>query len=141
MSEKTEKRYTLEVSESQLRLIAMCVEDCHRFAAGQPELWNTTSLLDEYSELQDILGATKRHITPTLSRGASYGWNGGNCPNDAQRRFIARTYPIYREIYHFLALQANRENTYSSPTPTCEEGGEPIKIKVLQDASVKKTVD
>ena len=36
------KKYRITLTEEQLRLIADCVEDCHRFACGQTELWNTT---------------------------------------------------------------------------------------------------
>lgn len=36
-------KYRITLTEKQLRLVSRCVEDCHRFAAGQTELWNTTS--------------------------------------------------------------------------------------------------
>ena len=36
------KKYRITLTEEQLRLIADCAEDCHRFACGQTELWNTT---------------------------------------------------------------------------------------------------
>ena len=35
MPKKKEKRYRIEVSESQLRMIADCVEDFHRLMGGQ----------------------------------------------------------------------------------------------------------
>lgn len=126
-----EKKYKIELTETQLRLISKCVEDCHRFMSGQYELWNMTSLLDNYSEIQDELKNLKNLITPKLPFNASYGWSGGDCPNKQQREFIAQTYPIYREIIHFLTVESGIENTYSSPTLTCKEGGSPIKIEKI----------
>lgn len=112
-------------------LISKCVEDCCRFASGQTELFNTSSLLTNYSSIRDSLHSIKHLVTPHLSFNASYGWNGGGCPDDAQRKFIAKTYPIYREILHFIAIEGKWNNVYDSPTLTCEEGGEPVKIKRL----------
>lgn len=124
-----ERKYLIELTESQLRLIADCVEDCHRFAGGQVGLFNTAARLDNEIEITEGLRRLKYLVTPRLHNNASYGWNGGDCPSKEQRKFIAQTYPIYREILHFLAVERKLDNVYSSPTLTCEEGGEPIKIK------------
>lgn len=61
-----DQKWRIEVTEHQLRLMAQCIEDCHRF----------------------------------------YGWNGGSCPNDNQRKLLAETYYLYREIYHQLNIEA-----------------------------------
>lgn len=129
-----EKKYLLEVTESQLRTIADCVEDCHRFAAGQMELTNTISRCavgDNYHELTEKLQELQPYITPELPLGSSYNWAGKTCTNDYQRKFIAQTYPIYREILHYFAIERNLQNTYSSETLQCDEGGEIVKIKPL----------
>ena len=134
---KKEKKYQIELSETQLKLIADCVEDCHRFASGQTELHNTaahsTMENDNYRELSDALRELHYLVTPELPYNASYGWNGFHCPHEVQRKFIAQTYPTYREILHFFACQQkdNDWNTYRSETLTCEEGGMPIKIKEI----------
>lgn len=129
-----EMKYLIELSEQQLRLIADCVEDCHRFMSGQMGMSNTAERLDSYCVLRDAMEALKPKVTPELPFNASYGWNGGSCPNDSQRKFIAQTYPIYREIKHFFACK-NKDflNVYHSETLTCEEGGEPIKIKEIEE--------
>ena len=129
-----EQKYTLTVTESQLRLIADCVEDMSRFMAGQMELWNATSRLDNFVELKERLNDLHSLVTPDLPRNASYGWNGGECPNKNQEEFIAKTYAIYREIRHRLrALTKNPDdenyNVYDSPSLTCELGGELPKIE------------
>lgn len=121
-----EKKFTIEVTESQLRLIASCVEDMHRFAAGQTKLWNFTCLLNNGSQVRNKLSKLQPLVTPQIP-GASYSWNGGCCPNEKQREFIAKTYAIYREIYHFLAIMNGRDNVYTSDTLTCK-GSLPLPI-------------
>ena len=112
-------------------LIANCVEDCHRFACGQTELWNTTSAFNikEWDELRDWLQCLQPLVTPELSRGASYGWNGTGCKDEHQRKFIAKTYAIYREILYKVV----NKGVYKSPTLTCEEGGELPIIEEVKD--------
>lgn len=130
----TEQKYTLTVTESQLRLIADCVEDMSRFMGGQMELWNATSKLNNFIELKERLDDLHSSVTPNLPRNASYGWNGGGCPNKHQEEFIAKTYAIYREIRHRLSVlnkDPNDENynVYDSSTLTCKLGGELPKIE------------
>ena len=132
-----QKKWRIELTESQLLLIANCVEDCHRFIGGQMDLYNSTSCLKNYCELSEELGKLQPLVTPLLSRNASYGWNGGSCPDDYQRKFIAETYYLYREIYHQLTLEAAKHrdmgwNVYLSETLTCSESGEPIKVEIVK---------
>ena len=132
-----EKKWRIELTEHQLRLMAQCVEDCHRFIAGQTELINSTVCLKHYRELGEELDKLQPLVTPLLERRASYGWNGGSCPNKNQRKFIAETYYLYREIYHQLTLEAAKDkdmdwNVYVSETLTCGESGEPIKVERIE---------
>ena len=129
-----EKKWRIELTEHQLRLIANCVEDCHRFIGGQMELSNSTACLKHGRHLGEELSTLQAFVTPLLERGASYGWNGGSCPDDNQRKFIAETYYLYREIYHQLTLEAAKHkdmswNVYIDETLTCGESGEPIKVE------------
>lgn len=127
-----EKKYTLEVTESALRIIADCVEDCHRFASGETEMSNTTALLDSFGKVRKFLKGAKDLVVPNLGGYDSYDWSGYGCENDCQRRFIAQSYPIYRDIRHFLALEKGINNVYSQhETLRCAESGEPIKIKAV----------
>lgn len=135
-----EKKYTLTVTETQLKLICDCVEDCHRFMAGQMELDNCTIHLDTTHELWSELRKLQKYVTPFLvnkygENNASYTWNGGSCSNDMQRKFIAKTYPIYREILHFLAVKNDCNNVYCSETLTFEEGGE---LPVIKEADEER---
>lgn len=129
----TEQKYTLTVTESQLKLIANCVEDMSRFMSGQTELWNTILYLENFGDLRDKLKELHPLVTPELESNASYDWSGGGCPNKDQARFIAQSYAIYREIRHKLRV-LNRKpddgyNVYDTKTLTCKLGGELPKIE------------
>ena len=133
-----EKKSRIELTEHPLRLMAQCIEDCHRFIAGQTELINSTAcLIKHYRELSEELVKLQPLVTPLLGRGESYGWDGGYCPYDYQRKFIAETYYLYREIYHQLTLEASKHrdmcwNVYLGETLTCDESGEPIKVERIE---------
>ena len=132
-----EKKWRIERTEHQLRLMAQCVEDCHRFIAGQMELSNSTASLKHPRDLWEKLNKLKPLVTPLLGRGASYGWDGGYCPDDNQRKFLAETYYIYREIYHQVTLDKAKDkdmdwNVYLGETLTCNESGEPIKVERIE---------
>ena len=132
-----EKKWRIELTEHQLMLMAKCVEDCHMFLCGQMELSNSTVCLEHYSELSDELRKLQQLVTPRLGRGAYYGWNGGSCPNEDQRKFLAETYYLYREIRHQITLdEAKYEdmdwNVYLGETLTCSESGEQIKVERVE---------
>ena len=133
-----EKKWRIELTEHQLMLMAKCVEDCSRFISGQMELSNSTSCLKHCRHLGEELHTLKPFVTPELGRGASYGSSGGSCPNDNQRKFIAETYYLYREIYHQVTLDKAKDkdmdwNVYLGETLTCKDSGEPIKVERLND--------
>ena len=132
-----DKKWLIELTEHQLMLMAKCVEDCSRFISGQMELSNSTSCLKHCRHLGEELATLQPFVTPELGRGASYGWDGSTCPDKNQRKFIAETYYLYREIYHQLTLEAARYkdmgyNVYLGETLTCSESGEPIKIEKIE---------
>ena len=132
-----EKKWRIELTEHQLRLLANCVEDCHRFIGGQMELSNSTACLEHHLELSEELGNLQPLVTPRLGRGASYGWNGGSCHNEDQRKFLAETCYLYREIYHQLTLEDAKYqdmswNVYSGETLTCNDSGETLKVERIE---------
>lgn len=124
------RHYTITLNEEQLMLVSSCVEDIHRFLCGDTDLSNTVSVLDvkDRRALQERLRQLKPYVTPELRSGQEYDWAGNGCPNKAQRRMIAQTYYLYREMLHKYTLANNYNNVYTSPTLTCEDSGEPIKI-------------
>ena len=139
---KEEKKYILTCTESQLRLIANAVEDWHRFLAGECDLEHITQYISPTStmhEARKMLNETMRpYIVPELKyRGSRYKWSGCGCPNEHQRKAIAMSYGIYREIIHFFTVRRGVHNTYSSPTLTCEEGGPLITIEDVKECMSK----
>lgn len=132
-----EKKFRITVSESQLWMIADCVEDCSRFMAGQTELYNCTSMLDDMHETHEALKNSYPYVVPALAfkhgRGAYYPWNGGGCPNKHQRKFIAASYYLYREIRHFDAIRRNVDNVYRGTTLRCADSGMPILIEEVKE--------
>lgn len=131
--------YQIIVNREQLLLIANCLEDISRFAAGQPELnHSVTTLLSrdcdsssKRNEIQEHLYAIKKIIYPELDRNAYYGYEGGDQIDSIRKNLIGNTYQIYREILHFLALQETWNNAYSSMTLPSGCLG-PIKVKEIK---------
>ena len=118
------KKYRIELTEKQLQLIARCVEDCHRFAAGQTGMTNTTGNLF-VKGLREKLAELRKDIAPC-------DWAGNGAAGNCQRKFVAQTYPIYREIYHHFATEAGINSVYTSPMLRSGLGGEPPVITAIE---------
>ena len=132
------KKYTITCSEEQLKLIAEAVEDWHRFLGGDCQLFYATCYIKDAADTlaaRGLLRQAHKYVTPDIPHGSSYDWAGSHCPNDEQRKAIAMSYGIYRQILHHFALQhpENTWNTYLSPTLTCPEQGGLIEIKEINE--------
>ena len=113
-----EKKYSIILNESQLRLISNCLEDCSRFGSGQLELRYTIEemlrglpfeeQMKRCDEVKELFKQVKRILLPELPDNASKGYNSSD--------FIGNTYQIYRTILHKLAVDNNWNNVYSSPS-------------------------
>ena len=124
------KKYQITLNDHQLRLVADCIEDCCRFLCGQTELWHTTSQLPKnYLELREKLEKLQPLVTPNLPKNASYGWNGGSCPDEHQKKMIAETYYLYRTMLYHLYKDDEYWSVYTSPALRCADSGEVIEIK------------
>ncbi|NRA78913.1 MAG: hypothetical protein HRU18_11945 [Pseudoalteromonas sp.] len=110
------KKYRIELSEEQMRLIASCLEDVSRLASGQWEMKYTVEEMvrglpfDEQIKRRDLaeehLKQAKKVLLPELPDNGSKGYNG--------TEFIGNTYQIYRTILHQLAIDYDWNNVYSS---------------------------
>jgi hypothetical protein len=111
------KRYTIELSEEQMRLISDCMDDVSRFAAGQ---WQLRSTIEEMlrglpfdeqmkrrDEAEELLKQAKRVLLPDFVDNESFGYNS--------TEFIGNTYQITRTILYQLAKDNDWDNVYSSP--------------------------
>lgn len=110
------KKYTIELSEDQMRLIALCLEDVSRFAAGQMEMRFTIEAMvrgmsfehqiQRRNHAEIILKEVKRVLLPELPEHANKGYNGSE--------FIGNLYQIYKAIWYRLAQDYNWNNVHSS---------------------------
>lgn len=110
------KKYRIELSEEQMRLIADCLEDVSRFASGQWEMQNMIEAmvkglpieeqLKRRDEAEELLRQAKKVLLPEMQDNSSKGYNGSE--------FIGNTYQIYRTILHQLAKDNEWNNVYSS---------------------------
>jgi hypothetical protein len=111
------KKYTIELSEEQMRLISDCMDDVSRFAAGQ---WQLRSTIEEMlrglpfeeqmkrrDEAEELLRQAKRVLLPDFADNQSFGYNS--------TEFIGNTYQITRTILYQLAKDNDWDNVYSSP--------------------------
>ena len=118
------RKWLIEVTEEQLNCIIDCVEDINRFLAGDTRLDHATSFIGDTKSMwcvRDILDTAHPYVTPDIPQNANYGWNGGNCPDEAQRHQIALGYGIYRNLRHCIERHYQRKDwsVYQSPTLTC----------------------
>jgi hypothetical protein len=128
------KKYRIELSEDQIRLVSDCLEDVSRFASGQCELRRTIEEMlrglpfDEQmkrcGEVESQLKQVKRVLLPDYPDNGSKGYNGSE--------FIGNTYQIYRTILHQLAVDNNWNNVYSSSALPSGNLGT-IKIEAIDD--------
>ena len=111
------KKYRIELSEEQMRLISDCLEDVSRFASGQCELnYTIEEMLKELpfeeqmkrsNEVKNLLQQIKTILLPEKSKHSSKGYD--------ETEFIGNVYQIYRTILHQLAKDNDWNNVYSSP--------------------------
>lgn len=132
------QKYTIELSEGQLRLIAQCLEDVSRFASGQSEMRYTVEEMvrvaapkdfEKQLELRneaEIHLNNARNVLIELPENASFGYNS--------KEFIGNTYQIYRSIWHELLKDTEHWNVYHSPALPSGTMGT-IKIQKLDDKS------
>lgn len=124
-----DRKFQITVNEHQLHLIADCLEDCCRFLCGQTELWHTTSQLPKNYLLRKKLEELHSLVTPDLPKNASYGWSGGGCPDEHQKKMIAETYYLYRTMLYHLHKDDEHWSVYTSPALRCADSGEVIEVK------------
>ena len=112
--------------------IGLIDEDCHadkrRWGATQYPNLALCKIAAYHKALGDTVDELQPFVTPELGRGASYGWDGGTCPNDNQRKFLTETYYLYREIYHQVTLEDAKHvdmswSVYLGETLTCDKSG------------------
>ena len=126
--EQREKIWRIELTEHQLRLIANCVEDCHRFIGGQMELSNSTACLKHYRELSEELDKLQPLVTPMLEHNAAYGWDGGTCPDKNQRNVRADQIVLIDKVTYDA-----KDNVWTNGKIYDPTNGKTYKVKLWFD--------
>jgi hypothetical protein len=131
------RKYKIELSEQQMKLVANCIEDISRFSSGQCELrYTIEEMLKEFSfdeqmskrdEIEILLKQIKKILLPDLLDNASKSYNASE--------FIGNSYQIYRTILHQLAKDNEWNNTYSYPTLASGNLGT-IKIELIDEKTL-----
>lgn len=117
------EKYLLEVTPTQLQLIEDCVEDCHRFAAGDFAMGNTVSLANRDSVYGIHPSTMHRVIGVAESVGLVPGLRAGQYLSYNATAWLGNTYQIWRGIKHYRTVESGVQNVYSSDTlPSGTEG-------------------
>tara|TARA_R110001606_G_scaffold6316_1_gene28465 strand:- start:1446 stop:1808 length:363 start_codon:yes stop_codon:yes gene_type:complete len=108
------KKYRIELSKKQMRLIANCLEDVSRFASGQCEMKYTIQEivkdlpLDSQIRIrngaEERLKQAKRILLPNMADNASIGKNGSD--------FISNSHHIYKTIQQQLEIENDTSPTF-----------------------------
>ena len=131
-TEYTPKRkWRIECTEEKLRLMASMVEDITRFIGGQPQLMNCLTMFDNGNEIGEFMLA---NVRPMMNLGCDcVGWNGRNTTNKYVRREVAQGYAAYKSILAALANEYDWNNVHSGTPLTCEEGGELMAVRPVDE--------
>lgn len=140
-TEYTPKRkWRIECTEEKLRLMASMVEDITRFIGGQPQMMNCLMNFDNGNEIGEFMRDNVRPMMNLGMKGDCVCWNGRDTTNKYVRREVAQGYATYKSILAALANEYDWNNVHSGTPLTCEEGGELMDVRPV-DESEPKAVD
>ena len=133
-TEYTPKRkWRIECTEEKLRLMAEMIEDITRFLGGQPQMMNCLMIFRNGNEIGEFM---RRNVLPMMNlgtKGDCVGWAGRDIINKYVRRDVAQGYATYKSILHALATEYNWNNVHSGFVLTCEEGGELMDVRPVDE--------
>lgn len=134
-TEYTPKRkWRIECTEEKLRLMGSMVEDITRFIGGQPQLMNCLMMFDNGNEIGEYMRDNVRPMMLPDLDGDCVGWNGRGASNKYVRKEVAQGYAAYKSILAALANEYDWDNVHSGTPLTCEEGGELMTVRPVDEA-------
>lgn len=140
-TEYTPKRkWRIECTEEKLRLMASMVEDVTRLIGGQPQMMNCLTMFDNGNEIGEFMRDNVRPMMLPDLDGDCVGWNGKGATNKYVRKEVAQGYAAYKSILAGLANEYDWHNVHSGTPLTCEEGGELMDVRPV-DESEPEAVD
>ena len=128
------RKWRIECTEEKLRLIADMVEDVTRFIGGQPQMMNCLMLFPNGHKIGEYM---RDNVRPMMNLGCDcdcVGWDGRNTTNKYVRKEVAQGYATYKSILHALATEYDWHNVHSGTVLTCEEGGELMDVRPVDDS-------
>ena len=128
------RKWRIECTEEKLRLIANSVEDVTRFIGGQPQLMNCLMIFPNGNEIGEYM---RDNVRPMMLPDLEYdcvGWNGKGATNKYVRKNVAQGYATYKSILAALANEYYWHNVHSGTPLTCEEGGELMNVRPMDDS-------
>ena len=137
-TEYTPKRkWRIECTEEKLRLMANMVEDITRFIGGQPQLMNCLMMFDNGNVIGEYM---RDNVLPMMNlgmKGDCVCWNGRDTTNKYVRREVAQGYATYKSILAGLANEYDWQNVHSGTPLTCEEGGELMTVRPVDESELE----
>lgn len=133
------RKWRIECTEEKLRLIANSVEDITRFIGGQPQMMYCLSLFDHGNEIGEYMHQNLRPMMHPNKTSDCVGWNGRCTDNKYVRHNVAQGYATYKSILHALATEYNWDNVHSGFVLTCEEGGELMDVRPVDENEPERT--
>ncbi len=128
-----DKMLTIKITEPQVLSIVKCVEDCARFVAGQLYFTNLSFILTNYPQFYNAFENIKKITHPELKQNESYGWSGGGCRYEPQKKFISESYYFYNEIFYLLKTEdSNSVKILGSSTLRCDLSGPEISLTKIK---------
>ena len=128
------RKWRIECTEEKLRLIADMVEDVTRFIGGQPQMMNCLMIFPNGHKIGEYM---RDNVRPMMNLGCDcdcVGWDGRNTTNKYVRKEVAQGYATYKSILHALATEYDWHNVHSGFVLTCEEGGELMNVRPVDDS-------
>lgn len=132
------RKWRIECTEEKLRLIANSVEDITRFIGGQPQMMTCLMSFDNGNEIGEFMRRNVRPMMHPNLESDCVGWNGRCTDNKYVRRDVAQGYATYKSILHALATEYDWDNVHSGFVLTCEEGGELMDVRPIDEEELER---
>lgn len=97
------------------------------------------SLFDHGNEIGEYMHQNLRPMMHPNMTSDCVGWNGRCTDNKYVRHNVAQGYATYKSILHALATEYDWDNVHSGFVLTCEEGGELMDVRPVDENEPERT--
>lgn len=132
------RKWRIECTEEKLRLMAEMIEDITRFLGGQPQLMSCLMMFDNGNDIGEYMHDNVRPMMLPDLDGDCIGWNGKGTTNKYVRKEVAQGYAAYKSILSALANEYDWHNVHSGRPLTCEEGGELMDVRPVDESEPER---